>query len=155
MYSAATHICKFWLGWAQSSSALLVSPLPAPLKRRRKHDRAVTPPGLHFTLIAWENRKLRSWKMQCLYLGHIYTSTPPPPQPSFCYLIFLFVFFFDLCWFSDLLFDTSDVIVTAALPMHCCKPDSKGNVRITAVASNSNSNFAGGNQIIQANSVSK
>lgn len=51
----------------------------------RKRDRAVTPAGLHFPLIAWENRKLRSWKMQCLYEGHIYAvapSTPTSPTPS-------------------------------------------------------------------------
>lgn len=62
----STDIFKFWLSTAQSSLAFISLFLSAPLKSRRKHDRGLTPSGLHFTLIAWENRKLWSWKIKCL-----------------------------------------------------------------------------------------
>lgn len=52
----------------------------------------MTPLGLHFTLIAWENRKLRFWKMKCLYSGHICTRTPSPPQPLILYVFHLLAF---------------------------------------------------------------
>lgn len=44
----STDIFKFWLSTAQSSLAFISLFLSAPLKSRRKHDRGLTPSGLHF-----------------------------------------------------------------------------------------------------------
>ncbi len=86
--------------------------------------------------------------MQCLYLGHIYTRTPPLPQPSFCYLIFLFSLFSDLCWFSPLRSwhlwyncnsSSFFFFYTKVVVQYLIEGTMLG---LTATTSNSNSNFA-------------
>ena len=151
MYSALTHICKFWLGcWAQSGFASPALPFQA---------QEETWPCRDSSRLTSRSNRLGKQEIAVLenamfiLKSHLHESPPPPPPHHHLHLNPPFVIWFSylsssLIFVPFLIVDTSDGIVTAAhflLPRERCrKPDLKGEVRtlMTALASKSNSNFA-------------